>query len=99
MERIETPYYLNELRKHTSKVLEFEKTTVENIQLQLGETIPEHKTDADVVVIVRSGRVTFTAGGKPVELTAQHLLYLEPGEVHDVKAEEVTDLIVMHIKR
>ncbi|AQQ54478.1 cupin domain-containing protein [Planococcus lenghuensis] len=99
MKVIETPSYLDELPKHTSTVLEFAKTNVLNIQLKAGESIPEHKSDADVLIVVRRGAVTFTVGGETVELTAGKLLLLEPGELHDLLAQEDTDLLAVQIGR
>lgn len=99
MKVIDTPSYLEEMSKHTKSVLEFEKTNVLNIQLKAGESIPEHKSDADVLIVVRKGKVTFTVEGETAELTTGKLMLLEPGELHDLLAQEDTDLLAVQIGR
>lgn len=99
MELFETPYQLNEKNKHIQKVAGIGKTNIVNIQLQRGETVPEHDADADVVIIVRSGKVSFIVEGKTVEATAQNILHMNPLEKHSLEAVEDADLIVMQIKQ
>lgn len=99
MELINTPYYLNEEHKHISKVLNFEKVNVVNMQLQLGETVAEHDVDADVLIIVKTGKVAFTVEGEEVEVSPQNVLHMNPGERHSLRAMEVSDFLVLQIKR
>ena len=99
MDLINTPYYLNEEHKHISKVLNFEKVNVVNMQLQLGETVAEHDVDADVLIIVKTGKVVFTVEGEEVEVSPQNVLHMNPGERHSLKALEVSDFLVLQIKR
>jgi quercetin dioxygenase-like cupin family protein len=99
MELINTPYYLNEEHKHTSKVLNFEKVNIVNMQLQLGETVAEHDVDADVLIIVKTGKVAFMVAGEEVEVSPQNVLHMNPGERHSLRAMEVSDFLVLQIKR
>jgi len=98
MELIETPYMLGEKQKHIQKLTSFEKTTIVNIQLEKDEVILEHDADADVVIIVKKGKVTFKVEGKSIQLTNENILHMKPKEKHSLKADEASDLIVMQIK-
>ncbi|MDN7245064.1 hypothetical protein [Planococcus shenhongbingii] len=99
MELMKTSFYLNDKAKHIQQVLNFEKTKIINIQLRQGETIPEHEVDADVVIIVKSGKVKFVIEGQPAEVSTERILYMVPHEKHSLTAIEASDLIVMQIKR
>lgn len=99
MELINTPYLLNEKQKNISKVLAFGQVNVVNMQLQLGETVAEHDVDADVLIIVKTGKVAFTVEGEEVEVSPQNILHMSPGEKHSLKALEVSDFIVLQIKQ
>lgn len=98
MELIETPYWLAEKQKHIQKVTSFEKTTIVNIQLEKDEVILEHDADADVIIIVKKGKVTFKVEGKKVQLTTENMLHMKPKEKHSLKADDASDLIVIQIK-
>lgn len=99
MEMIETPYYLNDKHKHIEKVLSFNNTNVVNMQLQIGQTVAEHEVDADVLIIVKRGKVIFTVDGRDVEVSQHNMLHMAPGEKHSLRAEEVSDFMVLQIKR
>lgn len=99
MELIDTPYYLNEKHKHIEKVLSFHNTNVVNMQLQMGQTVAEHEVDADVLIIVKRGKVIFTVDGREVEVSQHNMLHMAPGERHSLRAEEVSDFMVLQIKR
>lgn len=99
MELINTPYYLNEKHKYINKVLNFGKVNVVNMQLQLGEEVAEHDVDADVLIIVKTGKVAFTVEGEEVEVSPQNVLHMNPGERHSLKALEVSDFLVLQIKQ
>ncbi|MGI2328028.1 AraC family ligand binding domain-containing protein [Planococcus sp. YIM B11945] len=99
MDLKKTPFMLNEKKKHIQKAASFQKTTILNIQMQQGEMIAEHAVDADVVIIVRSGEVSFTVEGEAVQVRPENLLHMEPLEKHSLKAESACDLIVMQIQR
>ncbi|GKW45723.1 AraC family ligand binding domain-containing protein [Planococcus sp. NCCP-2050] len=98
MEVIETPHMLGEKQKHIQKLTSFENTTIVNIQLEKEEIILEHDVDADVIIIVKKGKVTFKVDRKTVQLTPENMLHMKPKEKHSLKAEEASDLIVMQIK-
>ena len=99
MELIDTPYYLNETHKHIGKVLNFNDTNVVNMQLQIGQTVEEHEVDADVLIIVKRGKVIFMVEGREVEVSQHNMLHMAPGEKHSLRAEEVSDFMVLQIKR
>lgn len=58
------------------------------IFMKIGTLMQEHKTDATISVHVLSGRLLLKLDGQTVELQAGHLLVLEKGLSHDVKALE-----------
>ncbi|ANU22157.1 hypothetical protein [Planococcus donghaensis] len=97
MEWIETPNLLGEKSKHVQKILSFENTNVVNIQLQIGETIPEYDSAADTLIVVWSGKVSFKVEGKVVEGTSENILHIKSNERHRLTALEPSDLVVLHI--
>lgn len=97
MEKKETPYVLDGKAKESAAVLQTANAKVINIQLRKGEAIPEHNADAEVVIVVRKGRVQFTSDGKTVEATAENILHLAPMENHRLLAAEDSDLMVFQI--
>lgn len=98
MELINTPYMLDGKQKHVQKLTSFEKTTIVNIQLQKDEIILEHHVEADVIIIVKSGKVSFKVEGETVQVSSENMLHMKPFEKHSLKADEASDLIVMQIK-
>lgn len=97
MELIETPYALEEKNKHVQKALSFGKTKVVNMQLQAGEKIAEHDSAADVIIIVRSGKVSFNVEGQTVEVLPDNILHMDPKEKHSLTAIEASDILVLQI--
>lgn len=97
MELIETPNLLNEKNKHIQKALSFGKTKIVNMQLQTGEKIAEHDSIADVIIIVRSGKVSFNVEGQTVEVSPDNILHMVPEEKHSLTAIEPSDLLVLQI--
>lgn len=98
MELFEMPYQLGEKKKHIQKVTNFEKTNIVNMQLAAGEGVPEHDADADVVIIVKSGKLQFTVEGQAAEVSPGVMLRMVPKEKHSLKAIEDSDLMVIQIK-
>lgn len=92
------PYQLGGKKKHVQKVANFNKTNIVNMQLAAGEGIPEHEADADVVVIVKSGKLQFTVEGRVVEVSADVMMHMVAKEKHSLKAIEDSELMVIQIK-
>ncbi len=99
MELINTPYQLDEKQKHIEKVLNLGYITIVNMQLQKGEVVAEHKVDADVLIVMKTGKVVFTVNGEDVEVSPQNILRMDAGERHRLKAVEASDLLVMQVKQ
>ncbi|AQU80576.1 MULTISPECIES: hypothetical protein [Planococcus] len=99
MELIGTPNLLTQKDKHIQKVVSFEKTKVVNIQLQVGESISEHDSAADVLVIVRSGKVSFNVENETIVVTPENILHMSPKEKHSLLAIEPSDLLVLQINQ
>lgn len=98
MELFEMPYQLDQKKKHIHKVTNFEKTNIFNMQLAAGEGVPEHDADADVIIIVKSGKLEFTVEGEVAEVSPGVMLRMLPKEKHSLKAIEDSDLMVLQIK-
>jgi quercetin dioxygenase-like cupin family protein len=56
--------------------------------MNAGTLMQEHKTDARLSIHALSGRLLINLDSQTVELSAGHLLVLEKGLSHDVKAME-----------
>lgn len=98
MELYEMALQLGEKSKHVQKVAAFERTNIVNMQLAAGEEIPAHDADADVLIVVISGRVEFTVEGETVEVYPDRLLRMLPKERHSLKAIEDSNFLVLQIK-
>lgn len=98
MELFNMPYQLDHKKKHVEKVTNFEKTNIVNMQLAAGQEIAEHDADADVLIIVKSGRLEFTVEGEVVEISPGVMMRMVPKERHSLKAVEDADLLVIQIK-
>lgn len=99
MELFEMPYQLDNKKKHVQKVVNFEKTNIVNMQLAAGEEIPAHDADADVLIIVNSGRVEFTVEGTTVEVSPGIMMRMTPKEKHSLRAIEDSNFLVIQIKQ
>lgn len=99
MELYEVPYKLDTKKKHVQKVANFDKTNIVNMQLAAGEEIPAHDADADVLIIVNSGRVEFTVEGTIAEVSPGVMMRMTPKEKHSLKAVEDSNFLVIQIKQ
>lgn len=63
MNLIEVGYKLAEKPKHIARLLALKNVSVVNIQLKTGETIPEHDSKREVIIVVRRGAVVFDVEG------------------------------------
>ncbi len=94
---IDTIYQLKEKEKHIGRLLTLKNVTVTNIQLRTGETIPEHHSKREVIIIVRRGAVIFDVEGEEVLVTQNNILHMDPLENHSLLAKEDTDLVVIQV--
>lgn len=99
MELFEIPYQLGTKKKHLQKVAKFEKTNIVNMQLAAGEEIPAHDADADVLIVVNSGRVEFTVEGTVAEVSPGVMMRMTPKEKHSLRAVEDSNFLVIQIKQ
>lgn len=98
MKVVHTTHITAEKSKQVDKLLSQSNFDMMNIQLKAGEEIPTHHADRDVVVILRTGKVSFTVEEETVELTNDNVLYMTPLENHSLVAIEDADIIVLKIK-
>lgn len=79
------------------RLLVNEKTVVVGAHLLKGETIPPHNSQKTVVATIVKGKVFFDDGkGNGEEILPGACVYMEPGEVHSLKAIEESELIIVH---
>jgi len=97
MDLISTPYRLEEKPKHIAKLMTLENVSVVNIQLKKDETIVEHDSKREVIIIVRRGAVMFDVEGTEQLVTQDNVLHMSPLEKHSLRATEDTDLIVLQV--
>jgi quercetin dioxygenase-like cupin family protein len=65
--------------------------------LSRGERIPEHHTNADVVVTTVRGKGIFTIGSIPHEMSPGVVLEMSPGIPHAIEALEELEFVVVHM--
>ncbi|GEB30695.1 MULTISPECIES: AraC family ligand binding domain-containing protein [Brevibacillus] len=100
MQTFDLKNYLESAPKHIGALMGFERTKVLQLQLRAGSFIPEHDTDADVLILVQKGKAVFDFSGKQIELDPQSLLYMLPAEKHSVRAlDEDVEMVVIRIER
>ena len=97
MDLISTTYRLEEKPKHIAKLMTLENVAVVNIQLKTGETIAEHDSKREVIIIVRRGAVIFDVEGTETLVIQDNVLHMSPLEKHSLRATEDTDLILLQI--
>ncbi len=83
-----------------SKKLVINRNGLKVVRLNLArnETIPEHSTDADVVVVVLHGRGVFYTNSQPNIIKKGDVLDLRPGTLHAITAMTDLELIVNHMQ-
>lgn len=94
---IDSSYQLAEKDKHIARLISLNNVHVANIQLRKGETIAEHHSKREVVIVVRRGKVLFNVEGKEVIVSQENILHMAPFESHDLLALEDTDVIVIQV--
>ncbi|MEO8597760.1 MAG: SMP-30/gluconolactonase/LRE family protein [Candidatus Solibacter sp.] len=57
-----------------------------NLEMDKGSTYPAQQLNEEVITVVREGSATCEVGGKSLELKADSVLYLTPGETRTLKA-------------
>ena len=97
MDLIPTPNKLEEKAKHIAKLQSLGNANIINIQLKKGETIAEHDSSKDVIIVVRSGAVIFDVEGTETIVKPDNMLYMKPFEKHSLLATEDTDILVFQI--
>lgn len=80
--------------QRTTTLFKSEQLEVLRLVMQAGKVIPEHQAPGEITVQCLEGRIVFTAGGQPQELTAGHMLYLRPGDPHALEAIEPSAVLV-----
>lgn len=66
------------------------------LTLSAGESIPEHSTNADLVVVVTKGEGIFYINKSPQQIAQGDVLDLTPGIPHAIDAKHDLELIVTH---
>ena len=97
MNLIGTPYVLGSKEKQITTVLKGENFDLMNIQLRVWEEVKEHYANANVLIVVRKGKVQFTVEGVEHTVTTGNILHMKPLEKYALKALEDSDIVVTKI--
>lgn len=65
------------------------------LNLRAGQSVPEHATKEMVTVYAISGHISFYENGSPFELRTGHVLFIDGGVPHALKAHEDSTLLVV----
>ncbi|MFL6307540.1 MAG: DUF2249 domain-containing protein [Candidatus Sulfotelmatobacter sp.] len=65
------------------------------LTLRAGQSVPEHRNEAKVIVHGLRGHITFHGGTSSCELHAGEVVYLESGAPHRIEAHEDSVLLVL----
>lgn len=65
--------------------------------LSSGDRIPEHHTNADIVVTTVKGKGIFTIGSTPHEMSPGVVLEMSPSTPHSIEALEELEFVVVHM--
>lgn len=71
---------------------------VVRLTLSAGESIPEHSTNADLVVVVTKGEGIFYINKSPRHITQGDVFDLIPGVPHAIDANSNLEFIVTHMQ-
>lgn len=77
---------LSEVR--TATLFKTRQLKVVRLILAAGQEVPPHKAPGEMTVLCLEGKLAFTVAGITREIPAGHLLFLEAGAIHAVKALE-----------
>ena len=97
MNLIGTPYVLGEKERQITSVLKEEDFDMMNIQLRAGEEVKEHHANANVLIVVRKGKVQIMVEGTKHIVKTENVLHMKPLERHALKALEDSDIVVTKI--
>ncbi len=78
----------------TSTLLTTDCMKVLRLVLPAGKQIAEHQAPGEITVQCLEGRIQFTSNGKPQQLTAGEMLFLEAAAPHAVEALEDASVLV-----
>ncbi|MEK3722817.1 hypothetical protein [Paenibacillus sp. FSL H8-0034] len=84
--------------KHIGKVTEFRNVRVLQLQLLAGTVVPEHNTDADVIISIQKGSAIIDFQGTKISLNSGQLLHIDALELHSVEALEDMEALVVRIQ-
>lgn len=74
-------------------LIKTESMNVMRLVLPAGKEIAEHKAPKEITVQCVAGAVAFSTSDATVTMTAGKMLFLQPGELHSLKA--IDDSIVL----
>lgn len=80
--------------RRTTTLIKTDSLEVTRLVLPAGKWLPEHHVPGEITVLCLEGRVVFGAGDIERELSRGHLLYLDGGRPHHVRAVEDSTLLV-----
>jgi quercetin dioxygenase-like cupin family protein len=78
----------------TCALIKSENFEVIRMVMLAGKAIAEHRAKGEVIVQCLEGMVVFNIAGKSVTIRGGHLIYLETGQPHSLKAVENSSLLL-----
>lgn len=90
---------MSKLQVLTKKKVVFQRPGLKVVQFYLsaGDRIPQHHTNADVVVTTIRGKGIFTIDSTPHEMSAGVVLEMKPYVPHAIEALEDLEFVVVHM--
>lgn len=92
---ISSPHEIGDKKKHAGRLLNQPKYDVVQIHMKKDEEITTHHAKVETLIIVRTGKVSFTVEGETVILTNENILQMDPYEEHSLTALEESDLLLL----
>lgn len=71
---------------------------VVRLQVNAGETVPEHSANAHVVIVPIKGEGTFTINQVPQPILTGEIIEMEPNMPHSVEAKTDLELMVIQMQ-
>ncbi|KJS79976.1 MAG: cupin [Peptococcaceae bacterium BICA1-8] len=80
------------------QLIKHKNTTVMNLILQPGDSIPEHKVPVDVFFYVVSGKGTIKIGEEDAIVEETDIILCPPNTMMSLKADQGEDFKVLNVK-
>ncbi|MFA7075821.1 MAG: cupin domain-containing protein [Candidatus Izemoplasmatales bacterium] len=94
----EIPSVLNEYNVQAKTLVDHNFSTIKNLFLNSGQSIPDHKVPMDVTFFILEGIGSITIGNETVNVKPNDCLLCPPNTYMSVKADKNSPLSFLNIK-